>query len=254
MQIVETNLDFGGMSALNSVTRLILHHAEARTCSAEDIHRWHKQNGWSGAGYHFLVRKEGTVYRLRPENKIGAHAKGANSNSLGICFEGSYQTETMPDAQIKAGQELVAYLKKKYGISKVQRHSDVCKTSCPGRNFPFDLVAYGGQTVIDATPNNWVARLQAECNAQGFSNQTVDGVPGSNTLAGCPTLYGNSEGEITKLVQEKLVSLGYSCGSCGADGINGTGTRKAVKLFQQEHGLADDGIVGVNTWRALIYA
>lgn len=254
MDIIETNLDFGNMSALNSVTRLILHHAEARTCSAEDIHCWHKQNGWSGAGYHFLVRKNGTVYRLRPENKIGAHAKGANSNSLGICFEGSYQTETMPDAQIDAGKELVAYLKKKYVITKVQRHSDVCSTSCPGKNFPFNSIVYGGQNVVDATPSNWIAQLQAECNAQGFSNQAVDGIPGVNTLNGCPTLYKNSEGEITRLAQEKLISLGYSCGSCGADGVNGSATQKAIKLFQQEHGLTADGIVGVKTWRALIYA
>lgn len=254
MNIISTNLSFGSLSALNSVTRIILHHAEARTCSAEDIHRWHKQNGWSGAGYHFLVRKDGSVYRLRPENKVGAHAKGANSNSLGICFEGSYQTETMPEAQVKAGQELVAYLKKKYGISKVQRHSDVCKTSCPGKNFQFERIAYGGQAVIDATPSNWVGRLQQACNEQGFSTQKVDGLPGPITLKGCPTLYKGSTGAITKLAQEKLESLGYSCGSCGADGINGNGTQKAVKLFQEEHGLKVDGIIGENSWRALIYA
>lgn len=254
MNIIETNLSFGSLSALNSVTRLILHHADAHTCNAEDIHRWHKANGWSGAGYHFLVRKDGSVYRLRPENKIGAHAKGANSNSLGICFEGAYQTDTMPDAQIAAGQELVAYLKKKYGITKVQRHKDVCSTDCPGKNFPFDQIAYGGQTVINVTENNWVARLQAECNTQGFSNQTVDGISGTNTLNGCPTLYKNSSGNITKLMQEKLISLGYSCGSCGADGKNGSDTQKAIKLFQKEHGLKEDGVVGVNTWRALIYA
>lgn len=254
MNIIETNLKFGTMNTLNSVTRLILHHAEARTCSAEDVHSWHKQNGWSGAGYHFLVRKDGSVYRLRPENKVGAHAKGANSNSLGICFEGSYQTETMPDAQVKAGQELVAYLKKRYGITKVQRHSDVCATSCPGKKFPFDLIAYGGQAVIDVTPTNWIAQLQAECNAQGFSNQNVDGIPGKNTLNGCPTLYKGSRGNITKLAQQKLESLGYPCGKHGADGVNGDDTQKAVKLFQRENGLDDDGIIGIDTWRVLIYA
>ena len=61
------------------------------------------------------MRKDGTVYRLRPEGKIGAHASGSNSDSIGICFEGSYMTETMPQAQINAGKELVAYLKQIYG-------------------------------------------------------------------------------------------------------------------------------------------
>ena len=89
-----------------STGRIILHHADAKNCSAEDIHRWHLNNGWSGAGYHFLVRKDGKVYRLRPEDKVGAHAYGANYNSLGICFEGNYMEEDMPEAQKEAGKEL----------------------------------------------------------------------------------------------------------------------------------------------------
>ena len=141
MNIIETNLKFGTLSTRKSTKRAILHHAEASKCTAEDIHRWHLQNGWSGAGYHFLVRKDGSVYRLRPEWAVGSHAKGSNSDSIGICFEGSYMTETMPQAQINAGRELVSYLKGKYGFSKVQAHRDVCQTNCPGTNFPFDQIA-----------------------------------------------------------------------------------------------------------------
>ena len=66
MNIIETNLSFGSMTKRTKTNRMILHHADATTCSAEDIHRWHKNNGWAGAGYHFLVRKNGKVYRLRP--------------------------------------------------------------------------------------------------------------------------------------------------------------------------------------------
>lgn len=135
MKIIETNLQFKAMSTRKTTTRIILHHAEATKCSAEDIHRWHLNNGWSGAGYHFLVRKDGSIYRLRPEDKVGAHAGNNNSDSIGICFEGKYQEETMPETQIKVGQELVSYLKQKYGISKVQKHSDVCNTSCPRKKF-----------------------------------------------------------------------------------------------------------------------
>jgi len=89
MEIIETNLQFKEMETRKSTQRIILHHAAAQNCSAEDIHRWHLNNGWSGAGYHFLVRKDGKVYRLRPEDKVGAHAYGSNNNSLGICFEGN---------------------------------------------------------------------------------------------------------------------------------------------------------------------
>lgn len=152
MNIIETNLKFkNNMTNRSATKRIILHHAEASKCTAEDIHRWHLNNGWAGAGYHFLVRKDGSVYRLRPENKVGAHAQGANSNSIGICFEGAYMTETMPQAQINAGKELVAYLKNKYGISKVQAHRDVCSTSCPGTNFPFSQIANAASTSTPAT-------------------------------------------------------------------------------------------------------
>lgn len=104
-------------------------------------------------------------------------------------------------------------------------------------------------TVVKA--DNWVRRLQQECNTQGFSNQSVDGIPGSNTLKGCPTLKKGASGNITKLLQEKLVYLGYSTN--GVDGIFGSGTRNAVVKFQSDNGLGADGIVGRNTWNKLIY-
>ena len=110
MKIIETNLSFGSMSKRSKTNRIILHHAAATSCSAEDIHRWHKQRGWSGAGYHFLVRKDGSVYRLRPEKYIGAHASGNNSDSIGICFEGDFQGETMGAAQKKSPERVEACL------------------------------------------------------------------------------------------------------------------------------------------------
>ena len=98
--------------------------------------------------------------------------------------------------------------------------------------------------------DDWVARLQAECNKQGFSNQKVDGIAGPATLAGCPTLKKGASGNITKLLQEKLVKLGYNTN--GVDGIFGGGTYSAVREFQKTRGLSADGIVGQNTWRKLL--
>ena len=84
--------------------------------------------------------------------------------------------------------------------------------------------------------DNWTKRLQEECNKQGFSSY--------------PTLKKGAKGNITKLLQEKLVSLGYNTN--GIDGIFGSGTEKAVISFQKTNGLAVDGIVGQNTWRKII--
>ncbi len=105
-------------------------------------------------------------------------------------------------------------------------------------------------TVSKPTGNDWVKRLQAECNKQGFSNQVVDGIAGPNTLKGCPLLKIGARGNITKLLQEKLTSLGY--GTNGVDGIFGNGTKNAVIKYQKSKGLSSDGIVGQNTWRKLL--
>lgn len=105
-------------------------------------------------------------------------------------------------------------------------------------------------TTSKPSGNDWVRRLQAECNKQGFSNQVVDGIAGPNTLNGCPTLKYGSRGNITKLLQEKLVSLGYNTN--GVDGIFGSGTKNAVIKYQKSKGLSADGIVGQNTWRKLL--
>lgn len=111
-----------------------------------------------------------------------------------------------------------------------------------------------GKPVQDTVSNidDWVARLQIECNKQGFSNQKVDNYPGPNTLAGCPALRKGSSGNITKLLQEKLINLGYDLGKYGADGVFGVDTYNAVVKFQKVNGLTVDGIVGKNTWRKLL--
>ena len=103
---------------------------------------------------------------------------------------------------------------------------------------------------VKPSGNDWIKRLQAECNKQGFSNQVVDGIPGPNTLKGCPLLKEGARGNITKLVQEKLTNLGYSTN--GVDGIFGSGTKSAVIKYQRAKGLSADGIVGQNTWKRLL--
>lgn len=106
------------------------------------------------------------------------------------------------------------------------------------------------QSTVTTTGDDWVRRLQQECNNQGFSKQNVDGIAGPATLAGCPTLRKGARGNITKLLQEKLVKLGYNTN--GVDGIFGSGTYSAVREFQKTRGLSADGIVGQNTWRKLL--
>lgn len=283
MEIIETNLQFKDMSTRKVTERIILHHAAAQNCSAEDIHRWHLNNGWSGAGYHFLVRKDGKIYRLRPEDKVGAHAYGANYNSIGICFEGNYMEEDMPEVQKEAGKELVSYLKGKYGITTVQRHKDVCATSCPGNKFPFEEIAnsekkeeiiskpqeevkgkvaeiqktlnerYGLNIGVDNIYGNETKRalvkgLQTELNKQYNRGLVVDGIFGNNTYKACINVREGAKGNITWLIQAMLVCHSFDI---SVDGIFGNATKNAIKELQKRNGLSVDGICGKNTFNKL---
>lgn len=138
MQIIETNLPTNGSFTPRSRTDMIvLHHSESTGTSVEEINRWHLVRGWTGIGYHYYTRKDGRIYRGRPEWAIGAHAQGVNGHSVGICCEGSYMTETMPQAQFDALVGLVREEMTKYPGAKVLRHRDVNSTDCPGVNFPW---------------------------------------------------------------------------------------------------------------------
>ncbi len=144
MQIIDEKYNWnGGFTSRFKTDYIVLHHAEAVKCTAQDVHSWHRANGWTGIGYHFFVRKDGTIYRGRPINVVGAHVQGMNSCSIGICAEGDYHTKekTMPQAQKKSIIELCQYLKKNYyPNAKIVGHREIGDSNCPGRYYPLDEI------------------------------------------------------------------------------------------------------------------
>lgn len=235
MNIVETNLQFkGNMEVRKSTNRIVLHHAAASTCDAKTIHGWHLNRGFSGIGYHFLVRKDGTIERGRAENLIGAHAAGNNSNSIGICFEGNFETETMGEAQKNAGSELVEYLKKKYSIGIVVRHKDLAATACPGKNFPFEEILQGFKTETKQSE-------QEEQKKQEDDNKLVeDGYWGEETTKRAQEVFGTPiDGVISGQLKScakyfpGIVSVSY-----------GRGGSALVRAMQFELCIPEDGYIG----------
>lgn len=140
MNIIETEWNWnGGLSRRSETKYIALHHAEASKCTAKQIDEWHKSNGWSGIGYHFFVRKDGTIYRGRPLWASGAHVQGMNNCSIGICAEGSYMKETMPEEQKTAIAELLDYIKTNYyPNAKIVGHREIGESDCPGTNYPLE--------------------------------------------------------------------------------------------------------------------
>lgn len=142
LDIHEVDYKWGdGLKEGNHPKKLVIHHsATNRPESPEEIHKMHLNRGWSGIGYHFYIRKDGTIYRGRPENVIGSHAKGGNYNTLGICVEGNFEKNGLNEAQKISLINLSTYLSLKYPIKNIIPHRDVTDTLCPGSFFPLESV------------------------------------------------------------------------------------------------------------------
>lgn len=98
-------------------------------CTAKDVDNWHKQRGWKGIGYHYFIRRNGKVEKGRPEEEVGAHVYGNNSNSIGICYAGGVDEEGNPEdnrtiAQQVAIYKLLIYLVRKYPKIEILGHRD----------------------------------------------------------------------------------------------------------------------------------
>lgn len=144
MEILKPNYQWAWALTPRAVTsHLILHHAAAKSLTPEAIHAYHLSKGWAGIAYHYYIRKDGTVYEGRPEKMCGGHTTNWNHCAIGVCFEGNFQEEEMPEAQRKAGQALVADIVSRYPAIKIGRHSEFGQTACPGVNFPFAEICAG---------------------------------------------------------------------------------------------------------------
>lgn len=124
---------------------IVVHHVNKDgEYSVQEIHRWHRnrkdENGnyWAGIGYHFYVRKNGEIYEGRPLEAKGAHVKGHNSDSVGVCFEGNFNKEEMSGKQMNAAVLLLSLLLLYYKGSEPRRHDSLdSRRPCPGDRFPY---------------------------------------------------------------------------------------------------------------------
>ena len=102
---------------------------EGKSFDAKDIDAWHKKNGWSGIGYHYVVLLDGTIEKGRPDEKIGAHVKGFNTNSIGVVYIGGLDKngkpkDTRTDLQKESLRELAKRLKWIYTKANFCGHRD----------------------------------------------------------------------------------------------------------------------------------
>ncbi len=182
MEIIEERYDWAHPLTLRRSTQLlILHHAAAERADAQDIHRWHQARGWAGIAYHYYVRADGSVYRGRPENTVGGHTEDHNYNSIGVCFEGDFQRQSMGAEQLAAGAALVEDIRGRYPDINVLGHRDLGATACPGKNFPFEemtedmtqekfnqMAAAWMAELASQPPSDWSAEARAWAEKSGL--------------------------------------------------------------------------------------
>ena len=125
---------------MRKINKIIIHCSatpEGRDVSPEEIKRWHvEERGWSDVGYHFIITIDGVVHSGRPLEIQGAHTKGHNSESIGICYVGGmdkemkYAKDTRTEEQKESLVNLICELKDIYDC-KVYGHNNFSNKECP---------------------------------------------------------------------------------------------------------------------------
>ena len=127
---------------LSAITHLVLHHSGTRSGSPESFARYHTWvRGWPGIGYHYVVAKDGTVYKTNALSAPSYHARGMNLSGVGIALVGDFNRDEPTPEQVEAARELIGLLKDYFTSAKVIFHRDVpgSHTTCPGAKMPEDL-------------------------------------------------------------------------------------------------------------------
>lgn len=131
---------FDGLPSGRAIHEIIIHCSATpagRDVRLEEIRRWHVQErGWSDVGYHFVVELDGRIRSGRPLTVAGAHCRGRNGCSAGICYvggldAGGHPSDTRTPAQRRALKWLVAMLRRRFGNIHVWGHCDFASKACP---------------------------------------------------------------------------------------------------------------------------
>lgn len=115
-------------------TDLIVVHCSATKSHTDigvhEIDMWHKQKGWNGIGYHYVIRRNGNVEHGRNKDAVGAHVQGHNASSVGVCMVGGVGEDlrgqdNFTDDQYESLEVLLRELKGMYPNCKIVGHRDL---------------------------------------------------------------------------------------------------------------------------------
>ena len=124
---------------MRTITLIIIHCSAVRpnqTSNAAQIDQWHKKQGWKCIGYHYVIRRDGSIEQGRPESMVGAHCLNHNQHSISICYEGGLDAngkpaDTRTEAQKRSMHTLLKQLKAKYPKALIMGHNVFANKACP---------------------------------------------------------------------------------------------------------------------------
>ena len=125
---------------MRRIDKIIVHCSatpEGKDFTVADIDRWHRQRGFRCIGYHFVIYRDGSVHTGRPIEQVGAHCKGQNTHSIGICYiggcaaDGRTPKDTRTEAQKTALRNLLVDLHKQHPNATVHGHREFANKACP---------------------------------------------------------------------------------------------------------------------------
>ncbi len=124
---------------ITDITGLIIHHTAIEShVGPQRIAEYHVENmGWPGIGYHFVIDPDGVIYLTNRLETVSYQAKGVNEDTVGIGFQGNFQTEIPTEAQVQAGAHLCAWLIQVLGLEMddIKGHKELMATACPGNQW-----------------------------------------------------------------------------------------------------------------------
>lgn len=156
VNIKKTNLqyDYSQLSNRTKTDMVVIHHTGNPTdddLSAEEINASHQEQGWTCIGYHYVIRKDGTIEEGRPHWTVGAHAYGDNDHTIGIHVCGNFEIGEPTQAQIESLAMLLANVCDDYGLpidkDHVVAHRDLMATACCGENLYNQLQTVRGKAI-----------------------------------------------------------------------------------------------------------
>lgn len=174
---------------MTKITHIVIHYTatyEDQNYTAADIDKMHRARGWQMIGYHWFIRRDGTVEKGRPESMVGAHVANQNTGKIGISWAGGLNRATGPNkgvdnrtkAQTDSLIKLINECLQRYPGAKVVGHRDLAATQCPG----FDVQSWWASVTSSKPQPSAPAPENAPTVTPGVGEDRVHVIEKGDTL------------------------------------------------------------------------